>query len=101
MTTIVYLLSCAALFMAVFCCLVMTGPDTLLGVRLTFIGLGVAALLGMYWGLFLSYVPDVPDLVLVLAVTAVQWVAAARLWRGQVPDGYLSTVAATGDSALH
>ena len=99
--TMIYLLTCAALFMAVFCRLVMTGPDTLLAVRLSFIGLGVAALLGMYWGLFLAYVPDLPDLALALAITAVQWVAAARLWRGQVPDGYLSPDAATGDSALH
>lgn len=96
--TIVYLLACAALFMAVFCRLVMTGPDTLTSVRFSFIGLGVSALAGLYWTLFMRYVPDLPDVTMALAITVVQWVAASRLWRGHVPDGYLNRT--SGDSAL-
>lgn len=88
MLQILYVMGCLALLWQVFERLVLTDrPSTLLRVRVAFVGLGCAALTGLYFVLFRGHEPMVHEIVIVYAAAAVQWLASS-LWRFGVPNSY-------------
>jgi hypothetical protein len=80
----IFTLACAALVYSGFCRLVHTNVRTRLEVRLAVYSLTVAALAGLYAGLFFGYDPGWPGTALAVAMVLMQAVTAP-LWRDGVP----------------
>ncbi len=93
--TAVYVAACMAIFSQVFVRLVLTDSrTTLVRVRIAFIGLGCAALLGLHSVLFDGHVPALPDVAMAIAVAVVQVLSGVRLWGTGVPSPYRASTSA-------
>lgn len=80
----IFTLACMALIYSGFCRLVHTSTRTRIELRLAIYGLTVAAMVGLYAGLFRGYDPGWPATAMVVATVVVQ-VVTARQWRYGVP----------------
>lgn len=86
--TIVHETLCAVLFYGVFCRATKSSTDVHVSVRLSFICLGTAALIGIAAPFSLGYHPHLVDILLLSCYTLVQLVTASY-WVKGVPDRYL------------
>jgi len=86
--TVIYLVSCAAIFWSAFCRLVLMSGKTQRRVRVVFSLLGGAAGFGVASVLFGGHAPD-PIETLMTSAYAVVLVVSAVHWRRGVPTEYL------------